>query len=240
MNARWVGTTLLGFAIAIATASVVFAGRGEEKEIPFPNCPEPVQKTLRAEAKGAKIETVTRETFDDGEVVYWADLVLGGKPYEVAVDSKGTLTEIRLEVGEDQIEFAKCPAPVQATLRKESNDAKVETLDKDMKYGVMIYEAIVTIKGKDYEFMIAEDGTLVEKTLLIIEDEVELAKCPAAAQKTLKEHAGGGTIGAITRSSGLGTGRHTYEAEVETQGKVYLVEVAENGMLLAKSLEAAE
>jgi hypothetical protein len=48
----------------------------------------------------------------------------------------------------------------------------------------------------------------------------------------------GGKIGDITRSSGIG--RRTYEAEVEIKGKVYLIEVSESGMLLSKSLEAAE
>jgi hypothetical protein len=238
MNARWVGTALLGFAVA--TASVVFAARGEEKEMKFSECPEAVQKTLHAEGKGVKIETVTKETFDDGKVVYWADVVLGGKPYEIAVDPEGTLTEMSLEVGEDQVEFSKCPGPVQATFHKESNDAKVETLDKDMKYGVTIYEGVVSIKGKEYEIIVAEDGTLLEKTLVVVEDDVELSKCPAAVQKTLHEHAGGGKIVAITRSTGIGAGRHTYEAEVDIQGKGYAIEVAENGMLLSKSLEEAD
>ncbi len=238
MNARWVGITLLG--CAVATAGVVIAARLEEKEIKFSECPEAVQKTMRAEGKGAKIDTVTKETFDDGGSVYWADVVLDGKPYEMAVNTEGTLTEMSLEVGEDQVEFSKCPAPVQATFHKESNDAKIETLDKDMKYGVTIYEGVVNIKGKEYELTVAEDGTLVEKTLLVVEDEVELAKCPAAVQKTLHDHAGDAKIGTITRSTGIGAGRHTYEAEVDIAGKGYMIEVAENGMLLSKSLEESE
>ena len=42
----------------------------------------------------------------------------------------------------------------------------------------------------------------------------------------------------VTRSTGIV--RHTYEAEVESQGKVYLIEVDETGLLLSKSLEAIE
>jgi hypothetical protein len=86
--------------------------------------------------------------------------------------------------------------------------------------------------------VVAEDGTLVEKVLVIDDEEVELAMCPAVVQTAFREHAQGGVIGTITRSTGIG--RHTYEAEVELKGKVYLIEVSETGLLISKSLEAAE
>jgi len=57
-------------------------------------------------------------------------------------------------------------------------------------------------------------------------------------QIAFREHAPGGKIGDITRSSGINRG--TYEAEIELKGKVYLIEVSETGLLISKSLEAAE
>ena len=86
--------------------------------------------------------------------------------------------------------------------------------------------------------MVAEDGTLVEKVLVIEDEEIELAKCPAAVQAAFREHARGGTVGDITRSTGIS--RPTFEAEVKIQDKVYLIEVAESGVLISKSLEAGE
>src|SRR5262249_50825907 len=106
------------------------------------------------------------------------------------------------------------------------------------RYGVTIYEAVVELKGKAYEVVVAEDGTLVEKVLVIEDEEVALAACPAAVQNALREQSAGGMIGDITRTSGLG--KRTYEAEVEIKGKVYLVEVSETGLMSAKWLEAAE
>ena len=47
-----------------------------------------------------------------------------------------------------------------------------------------------------------------------------------------------GEIGDITRSTGIG--QHTFETEVKMKGKVYLLEVAENGHLISKSLEAVK
>jgi hypothetical protein len=202
------------------------------------DCPPAVRKTFQAEAKGAKIESVTIEKDEDDQTVYWADVTIGGKSYAIGVLKDGTLSEMNLAVGDEEIPYDRCPPAVKATFRAEAFGATLDTVGKDMKYGVPIYEAVVAHKGKSYQIVIAEDGTLVEKTLVIDDEEIDLAKCPAAVQASLREQAKGGTLGEITRSTGIG--ERTYEVEVELKGKVYLVEVAESGTLISKSLEAGE
>ena len=105
-----------------------------------------------------------------------------------------------------------------------------------MKYGVTIYHTVVGHKGKSYEIVVAENGTLVEKVLVIDDEDVKLSDCPTVVRAALHEHARGGEIGDITRSTGIG--QHTFEAEVKIKDKVYLIEVAESGLLISKSLEA--
>ena len=232
MQPLWVVTAALsGFVFGMASA-------GDEQEIKFSDCPAAVRKTFQAEAKGAKIETVTKEKDEDDETVYWADVAVGGKTYAIGVLEDGTLTEMNLAVDDEELPFDRCPAAVQATFRSEAFGEKVDAVGKDMKYGVTIYQTVVDHKGKSYEIVVAEDGTLVEKVLVIDDEEVELAKCPAAVRAALHEHAKGGKIGDITRSTGIG--RHTFEAEVKIKDKVYLIEVAESGLLISKSLEAAK
>ncbi len=196
-----------------------------------------MRKTIEAEAKGSRIETVHKEKEEDA-TLYWAEVTIGGKTYAIGVLEDGTLTEMNLAVDDDEVPLERCPAAVQATFRREAFGEKVEDVGKDMKYGVTIYETVVQHKGRSYEIVVAEDGTLVEKVLVIEDEEVELAKCPAAVQAALREHARGGTIGDVTRSTGIG--RPTFEAEVKIKDKVYLIEVAENGLLISKSLEAGE
>jgi hypothetical protein len=205
--------------------------------IKLSDCPAEVRKTLQAEAKGAKIETVRKEKEDD-ETVYWAEVTIGGKPYAIGVLEDGTLTEMNLAVEDDELPFDRCPAAVQATFRREAFGEKLETVGKDMKYGITIYELAVQFKGRAYEIVVAEDGTLVEKVLVIAEEELELVKCPAPVRAALHEHAKGGAIGEVTRSAGIS--HPTFEAEVKIKDKVYLIEVTENGVLISKSLEAAE
>ena len=73
-----------------------------------------------------------------------------------------------------------------------------------MKYGVTVYQTVVDHKAKSYEIAVAEDGTLVEKVLVIDDEDIKLSDCPAAVRAALHEHAKGGEIGEITRSTGIG------------------------------------
>ena len=225
-----VSAVLLGLLLTTAAAA-------DEEEVKFSDCPSAVRKALLAEAKGAKIETVTREK-DDDQTVYWVEVQVGGRNYAIRVLEDGTLTEMNLAVDEDELTLEHCPAAVQTALRNEAFGEKVAAVGRDMKYGVTIYETAVEHKGKSYEIVVAEDGTLVEKVLVINDHEVTLEQCPDAVKTALREYSDGGTIGDITRSTGIG--RHTFEAEVEIKHNVYLVEVSESGHLISKSLEADE
>jgi hypothetical protein len=214
------------------------APEGLLEEIKLSDCPPAVRKTFEVEAKGAKIPNVTKEKDADDETVYWADAELGGRTYAIGVLEDGTLTEMNLAVEDEELALDHCPAAVRATFRAEAFGEKVDTVGMDLKYGVTIYETVVKHNGKSYQIVIAEDGTLVEKVLVIDDEEVALAKCPAAVRAAFHEHALGGTISNITRSTGIGG--PTYEAEVQNKGKVYSIDVAESGLLISKSLEAGE
>lgn len=220
----------LGLVLGLATA-------GPGQEMKFSECPAAVRKGLEAESRGARIETVHKEQEGD-ETMYWAEAVIAGKAYAIGVLEDGTLAELNLAVDDAEIPFERCPSAVQATFRREAFGEPIKAVGKDVKYGVPIFHAPVSHRGRTYEVVVAEDGTLVEKVLVIEDEEVELSKCPAAVQAALRHHAGAGKIGDVTRSTGII--HPTYEAEVELKDKVYLIEVSEAGVLISKSLEAGE
>lgn len=64
---------------------------------------------------------------------------------------------------EQEIKFADAPAAVQKTLTKEAEGAKIETVEKETEDGTTVYEAEVTIDGKEYEIKVAPDGKLISK-----------------------------------------------------------------------------
>jgi hypothetical protein len=229
----------LRFATAVALALGLASGMApaEGQELKLSDCPATVRKTLEAEARGARIDAVHKEK-GDAQTIYWTEVAIAGQTYAIGILEDGTLAEMNLAVDDTGIPLERCPAAVQATFRREAFGEKPEAVGRDVKYGVPIYEAVVQHRGRSYEIVVADDGTLVEKALVIEDQAIELAKCPAAVQAALKGHARGGEIGDITRSSGIG--RPTFEAEVKLKDKVYLVEVAESGLLISKSLEAGE
>jgi hypothetical protein len=233
MQPLWVVIAVLsGFVFGLSSAA------DDDEEIKFSDCPAAVRKTFLAEAKGAKIEAVNKEKDEDGQTVYWAKIVIGGKTYAMGALEDGTLTEMNLAVDDEELPFDRCPDVVQATFRSEAFGEKVGTIGRDLKYGVTLYQTVVDHKGKSYEIVVAEDGTLVEKVLVIDDEDVKLADCPAAVRAALHEHANGGEISDVTRSTGIG--QHTFEAGVKIKNKVYLIEVAESGLLISKSLEAVK
>jgi hypothetical protein len=228
MLAPW----LVTLSLALASADA------DEVTLKFADCPAAVRKGLQAEVPSAKFESVTRETDDENETIFWADAVVGEKTYTLGVLVDGTLSEMSLAFDDEEVPLAKCPEAVRKTFEAEAFGEKVDLVGKQMKYGTTLYEAVVPHKARMYFLSIAEDGTLHEKVLVIDDEEVELGDCPAAVQGALKKIANGGTIHDVTRSTGIL--RPTYEASVEIREKVYLVEVDEAGTLISKSLEAGE
>ena len=82
---------------------------GDEQEIKFADCPAAVRKALQAEAKGAKIETVTKENGDDEQTVYWAEVKLDDRLYAIGVLEDGTLSEMNLAVDDADLALDRLP-----------------------------------------------------------------------------------------------------------------------------------
>lgn len=223
-------TTALG--ATLAGSAILCACRGDETKVKLADCPAAVRKTLELEAKRAKVDTVQKLS-EDGATTYQASVVLAGKTYQIRIDGKGLLEHLALDVGDDEVEFKACPTGVQTTLRGESHQAKFDTVSRELRYGVAVYAAVARIGGKEYSLVVAQNGTLIEKMLVIADDDIELSQCPTAVQNALKEHARGGKIGVITRSTGVSG--HVFEAELEIEGQSYVVELTEGGGLISKS-----
>ena len=105
-------------------------------------------KTLQAEAKSAKLETVTKEKNEDNETVYRAKCLWAAKRMNRRRWRDGTLTEINLAVDDEDLPLDRCPAIVQATFRSEAYGEKIDAGRRDMKYGLTVYQTVVDHKGK--------------------------------------------------------------------------------------------
>jgi hypothetical protein len=148
---------------------------------------------------------------------------------------------------EKKISVSECPKAVQKTLNKELGDGKLIDVDVRENNGVAIYESEVWFGEREYDLVIREDGTLLNKRLendgnhedsdeeddndergddedgdednseKEVETSVRLADLPRAVRRTLKREARGGQIEEIEME--VEGDRIVFEAEVEYETK---------------------
>jgi uncharacterized membrane protein YkoI len=165
---------LFGFAAMVMISLICTTALAMGAELKLAECPAAVQKTLKREANGAKIDEVEKEA-EDGKTIYEADVTIDGKKYDITVAEDGTLLEKALEEDEDaddgkkgeevEVKRSDCPVAVQKTLKREANGASIDAVGKETKDGKIIFEVDVKIDGKNYEIRVAEDGILISKVL---------------------------------------------------------------------------
>lgn len=135
-----------------------------------------------------------------------------------------------------QIDFDDCPAAVQHRFTVESKGAKIETVESDQQDEETWYTAEVLIKGRSYSITVADDGTLIQKTLNS-EDvrQIPFADCPDAVRKTFTEESGDTRITTVEKETCNGV--VTYRAAASIDEQCYSLTVAHDGTLLDKVLD---
>jgi hypothetical protein len=192
-STNWLAAIVAGALATIAATA--FAGEESAVKIKLADAPSAVRKTLKREANGGKIETVDIETRDgklvfeadveiDGtnyEILVSKDGRLisktvdeeeeeeeeheGKKGKEKEKGEKKEKEHEGKEKGVTVIKFSEAPGAVQKTLKREAFGAKIAKVDIESHDGKKVYEADVEIDGKNYEILVAKDGTLISKAL---------------------------------------------------------------------------
>ena len=239
MKKRLLDTKLLTMAVVLLAGAS--AARADEVMLKLSACPAPVQQTFVAEAKGAHLENVAKETEDEA-TIYGAFVTIGGKHYEITVDEDGTLIEKHLdeEIVESEVAFTSAPAAVQKTMRDEAEGADVGTLDKTSEGDKSYYEAGVVIQGQSYWIVVDQHGRLLEKRLgfEIEEDRIDFDEAPASVQKTFKRVAKNSDVDTLHKITE--NGKSEFDALVKIDGRQYAVRVGDEGALIEKLLDDTE
>jgi uncharacterized membrane protein YkoI len=198
MSKRWLLIGALSIVVLGSSArfNVVRAEdedeAGGEVKMKIDDVPQPVRDTLAKEAPNVKIDTVDKESSKTGKITYEADAKMDGKNWEIDVDPDGKLISKKIDnednekadadekKGKDEdddnkkeetITADQLPAPVKATLDKETAGGNVEKLEKETKDDKTVYEAKATLDGKEWKFKIRADGQLLKKELKEGDDE---------------------------------------------------------------------
>ena len=175
----WLLLATGGALVALLVLSMAFAA-GEDRDkdkdrVSLDRVPAKVKAVLQREAAGGKIGEIEREK-EEGEVRYEAEVTLNGKRYEIEVTEEGVLVEKELDAEEEQeeeVSMEVLPKAVLATITREASGGKVEEVEKKVHIVWTYYEVDFKLDGRDYEMLVASDGTLIKKKLEREEEEEE-------------------------------------------------------------------
>ncbi len=147
--------TSIRIAIAL-TALAVSSLCGAETKVKLQNLPPAVQKMVQAETAHATLVGLTKEV-ENGKLNYEIETKVNGRSRDLSVDANGTILSVEEEVPLDSV-----PAVAKAAIEKKAAQGKVLKVEKVSENGKVTYEAAISVKGKNSEIQIAEDGALVK------------------------------------------------------------------------------
>lgn len=128
---------------------------------------------------------------------------------------------------EKKLKKSDLPAAVQKAVDHQSQGATVVGFSTEKENGQTIYEAQLTVNGKNRDISFDPKGTVVE-----VEDEVAFDSLPAAVQDGLKKKAGTGKITRVETLTKKGK-LVAYEAVVQNGAKKSEIQVGPDGKPLA-------
>jgi hypothetical protein len=131
------------------------------------------------------------------------------------------------EEQEVRVRMKDLPAPVQRTVKEQSQGAALRGLSKEIKDGRTFYEAELRVAGHTRDVLIDIDGRVVE-----IEEQVALNALPPAVRSEIVRRAGKGRI-LLVESITIDGAIVAYEAHIKTAGKISELKVGPDGKPLA-------
>jgi uncharacterized membrane protein YkoI len=165
----------------------------------------------------------------------------------------GAVATQRMAGGDVEVSIDAVPAAAKATILAQAQGNVIQEIEAETENGVTVYEAEVLIDGKETDILVAADGTLLG-TEVDDEDEeagddeeededeadvkVSLADLPDAVRATLDEVAPGAEIKDLELETE--DGRSQYAVDAVIDGQVFDIEIAPDGTLLQKELEAED
>ena len=113
-------------------------------------------------------------------------------------------------LADTKVKMEDLPAAVQNTVREQTKNATLAGLSTEIEKGKTTYEIETKVNGKSRDIVVDKTGAVLE-----VEEEVDLASIPAAAQAALRKKAGDGVIKRVeTLTQGV---KVSYEAAIKTK-----------------------
>jgi len=173
---------LIPFALLAIFCGWSVATFGDEPStaVALAEIPAAVQKTIQDQTGDGKLGDIDKIS-DGGETAYDVELTAkNGQERDVTVNEDGTLSSV-------EVALAETPAPVQKSIKTLMSNGGLESINKNLDDSEITYDVALTKNGREKDFTIAADGTLLSA-------EVALFETPGAVQATIAAQLNGGKL----------------------------------------------
>lgn len=123
------------------------------------------------------------------------------------------------------VSLSDIPAPARVTVEKLTTGGKIAKIEKEEEQGSVIYDVEATVNGKDVEYDIDANGSI-----LSTEEGVPFSSMPSAVQDAAKKYFGA-TEG-LKASKEVEKGKTFYEVEGKKGGSKIDLKLSEMGQIL--------
>jgi uncharacterized membrane protein YkoI len=131
------------------------------------------------------------------------------------------------ETPAQSITLAQVPEPAQSAIKKLTATGKIKKIEKDEEDGKTVYDVEATVQGRDMEYDIAADGTV-----LTTEQSVPYASLPLVVRNAAQEYFG--SAAGLKASVEVEGGKTFYEVEGK-KGKA--LKLSDTGQILEEEKE---
>ena len=141
-----------------------------------------------------------------------------------AVFASSVLVAVRVPAQDSETKEAlqNLPPAVQQAVKEQGQGATLRGLAKEVKDGVTLYEAEMTVDGRNKDILFDGQGNVVS-----VEEQTTLSEIPGAARAVIQKAVG---VGKLVLVEKVTEGKTTfYEGHIANGGKVSEVKVDANG-----------
>jgi uncharacterized membrane protein YkoI len=220
-----------------------------ERQIDAKDLPKKVTEALASKYPKATykmIEEVYKVKDKKEKLAYYEVAVVTAdkKKLEVLVAPDGTFVKEeekekdKAAPAAEKIPLDKVPKAVMDAIKARFPNAKINSVEKEVEDGKVVYDIELTHDGRKYEMDIHEDGTVIE-----IEKEVAPKDLPEAVTKALKAKFPKATIKEVMEVNKVKDKKETpdhYEVILQTGGRTMEVTVSLDGKTIKGGEEKME
>src|SRR5262245_3224182 len=145
-------------SLGICLLSFGAAAQEGGQQVKMTDLPAAVQKTVREQSQGAKIEELSK-VVEKGKTIYTVEMIVEGHAKELLLEPDGKVIAI-----EEQIALEALPPAARAGIERQAGDGKIVRVESITKGDAVVgYEAHIKRDGKVTEIRVGPDGKLTGK-----------------------------------------------------------------------------